>query len=104
MRPDEVRRTAAYDSFAEECSSQLSSISVRVCHERCLAAEEYSLYTGFDHAEDDFHDYLDSSLSASKRAGISVQRTEGSIQSLPTTASRRVPEAGNGLHQEHSSI
>ena len=53
MRPDEVRRTASYDSFAEECSIQLSSISVRVCHERCLAAEEYRLYTGFDHVDDD---------------------------------------------------
>ena len=105
-------RKASYDSVAEECEErgttwtrstiQLSSISVRVCHERCLAAEEYRLYIGFDHVEDDFHDYLDSSLSASKRAGISVQRTEGSIQSLPTT--RRVPEAGNGQHQEHSSI
>ena len=67
-------REASYDSVAEQCEErgttwtrstiQLSSISVRVCHERCLAAEEYRLYTGFDHVEDDFHDYLDSSLSA----------------------------------------
>ena len=52
-------RKASYDSVAEECEErgttwtrstiQLSSISVRVCHERCLTAEEYRLYIGFDH-------------------------------------------------------
>ena len=80
-------RNASYDSVSEECEErgttwtrstiQLSSISVRVCHERCLAAEEYRLYTGFDHVEDDFHDYLDSSLSASKRAGIPSKERRG---------------------------
>ena len=77
MRPDEVRRTASYDSFAEECSIQLSSISVRVCRERCLTAEEYSLHTGFDHVEEDFDDYLVSSLSAYKRAGIPSKERRG---------------------------
>ena len=36
-----------------------------------------------------------------KTGGHSVQRTEGSSGSVPTTASRWVPEAGNDLYQEH---
>ena len=80
-------RKASYDSVAEECEErgttwtrstiQLSSISVRVCHERCLAAEEYRLYTGFDHVEDDGDDDLVSSLSASNWAGTASKDWRG---------------------------
>ena len=96
-------RKASYDSFAEECQErgttctrstiQLSSISIRICHERCLAAEEYRLYTGFGHVEDDFHDYLDSSLSASKRAGIPSKERRGAskvfLRQLPEECQKR---------------
>ena len=63
-------REASYDSVAEQCEErgttwtrstiQLSSISVRVCHERCLAAEEYRLYIGFERVEDDHPDLVSS--------------------------------------------
>ena len=93
MRPDEARRTASYDSFAEECSIQLSSISVRGCHERCLTAEEYSLHTGFDHVEEDSDDYLVSSLSAYKRAGIPAKERMGAskdfLGQLPDECQKR---------------
>ena len=94
MRPDEVRRTASYASFAEEGSIQLSSISVRVCRERCLTAEEYSLHTGFDHVEGDLDDYFVSSLSASKRAGIPSKERRGASKVFLRQL----------RHQEHSSI
>ena len=93
MRPDEARRTASYDSFAEECSIQLSVTSIRVCHERCLTAEEYSLHTGFDHVEEDFDDYLVSSLSAYKRAGIPSKERMGAskvfLRQLPDECQKR---------------
>ena len=96
-------RNASYDSVAEECEErgttwtrstiQLSSISVRVCHERCLAAEEYRLYTGFEHVEDDCHDHPDSSLSASKRAGIPSKERRGAskvfLRQLPEECQKR---------------
>ena len=97
-------REASYDSVAEQCEErgttwtrstiQLSSISVRVCHERCLAAEEYRLYIGFEHVEDDCHDYPDSSLSASKRAGIPSKERRGASKVFLRQL----------RHQEHSSI
>ena len=106
-------RNASYDSVAEECEErgttwtrstiQLSSISVRVCHERCLAAEEYRLYTGFVHVEDDFHDYLDSSLSASKRAGIPSKERRGAskvfLRQLPEECQKRGTASTRSTHQ-----
>ena len=94
-------RNASYDSVAEECEErgttwtrstiQLSSISVRVCHERCLAAEEYRLYTGFDHVEDDVDDVLVSSLSASNWAGTPSK--ERRLQKSARSGERPAPGA-----------
>ena len=107
-------REASFDSVAEQCEErgttwtritiQLSSISVRVCHERCLAAEEYRLYTGFDHVEDDGDDDLVSSLSASNWAVTASKDWEGASRGFLRQRCRTVRGAGNDLDQEHYSI
>ena len=77
---------------------------VSACHEWCLAAEEYRLYTGFDHVEDDGDDDLVSSLSASNWAVTGSKDWRGASRGFLRQRCRTVRGAGNDLDQEHYSI
>ena len=93
----------------------------RAYHERCRTAGEYRLYTGFHHVEDvddgachemcptAGEDRLYTGFDQSRMMSMMFwshpdQHQTGRALRQKNGGCRRVPEAGNDLHEEHYSV